>query len=55
MIQSIIVDDEPVAQRIIASYIEDIQDMVVLAFCKNAIEASNIFKSTTRRSDVFRY
>jgi DNA-binding LytR/AlgR family response regulator len=39
MTRCLIVDDEPVAQRIIASYLEEISEMEIIGSCQNAIEA----------------
>ncbi|NND31999.1 MAG: response regulator transcription factor [Saprospiraceae bacterium] len=44
-IQCIIVDDEPVAQRIIESYLTHFSNYQVLAKCKNAFEARTILIS----------
>jgi len=44
MTKCLIVDDEPVAQRIIASYLDEIPDMEIIGSCINAIEAMAILE-----------
>lgn len=41
----LIVDDEPVAQRILVSYLEDIPGMEIAACCMNAIEAMQVLQT----------
>lgn len=41
-IKCIIVDDEPVARRIIEGYLADLEDFELIANCGNAIEASEV-------------
>ena len=45
IIQSIIVDDEPIAREILENHLEKIETVNVAASCKNAIEAFNIINS----------
>jgi len=45
MINTIIVDDEPLALDILETYIEQIPELNLIARCENAIEARNILKS----------
>lgn len=45
MTKCLIVDDEPVAQRIIASYLDEIPDMEVVGCCINAIEAMTFMEN----------
>ena len=47
MTRCLIVDDEPVAQRIIASYLADIPGMQLAASCSNAIEAMSVLERET--------
>ena len=44
MTRCLIVDDEPVAQRIIASYLEEIPEMQIVDRCLNAIEAMQLMQ-----------
>ena len=45
IIQSIIVDDEPIAREILENHLGKIETVNVAASCKNAIEAFNIINS----------
>lgn len=45
MTRCLIVDDEPVAQRIIASYLEEIPGMEIVACCPNAIAAMQVMQN----------
>ena len=40
----LIVDDEPLAQRVIESHIEKLDDLDLVAKCSNALEAMNLIK-----------
>jgi DNA-binding LytR/AlgR family response regulator len=40
----LIVDDEPLAQRVIESHIEKLEDLELVAKCSNALEAMNLIK-----------
>lgn len=42
MIRVLIVDDEPLAQDVIETYVQKIPDLFLVGTCKNAIEASSI-------------
>lgn len=42
MIKVLIVDDEPLAQDVIETYVKNIPDLQLVGICKNAIEASSI-------------
>lgn len=44
MIKTIIVDDEPLAQEIIETYLRDYEDFEITALCSNAMEANKILK-----------
>ena len=44
-IRCLIVDDEPIAIKIIHSYIDKIPNTEVIAECKNALEANHVLKS----------
>ena len=44
-IRCIVVDDEPVAREIIQSYLEKIQNIELVASCKNVVEALQILNS----------
>lgn len=44
MIKTIIVDDEPLAQEIIETYLKDYEDFEVVALCNNAMEANKVLK-----------
>ncbi len=46
-ISCIIVDDEVIAREIIASHLSQIDNIVVAAQCKNAIEAFNFISNNT--------
>ena len=46
MINAIIVDDEPLAQDILETYLDKIPDIELVAKCNNAFEANDILKST---------
>ncbi len=41
-INCLIVDDEPIAQRIIASYLKELEDFHLVTTCKNALEANKV-------------
>jgi len=41
----LIVDDEPLAQRVIESHMEKLEDLQLVAKCGNAIEAMNVLKN----------
>ncbi|MDO6492494.1 MULTISPECIES: LytR/AlgR family response regulator transcription factor [unclassified Cellulophaga] len=41
-LQCIVVDDEPIARQILENYIETIPNLVVIASCKNALEALEV-------------
>ena len=41
-VKSIIVDDEPIARKIIRTHLKSFQDIEIVAECKNAIEAFDI-------------
>ena len=43
-IKCLIVDDEPIAQRIIAGYLSELPDFEVIDTCLNAIEAMKILQ-----------
>ncbi len=43
-IKCLIVDDEPIAQRIIVSYLNDLDDYEVVATCNNAIQANQVLQ-----------
>lgn len=45
MIKCLVVDDEPIAQRIIVSYIKDIPDMEMLACADHAIQAMEVLQN----------
>lgn len=45
MIKAMIVDDEPLAQDILESYIEKLPNVELLCKCSNAIEANEVLKS----------
>lgn len=45
MIKAMIVDDEPLAQDILESYIEKLPNIELLCKCSNAIEANEVLKS----------
>ena len=44
MIKTIIVDDEPLAQEIIETYLQAYEDFEVVALCNNAMEANKVLK-----------
>jgi len=44
MIRALIVDDEPLAQEILESYIESLPNLELIAKCSNAIEANEVLK-----------
>lgn len=44
-IKAIIVDDEPLAQRVIEKYAEDVPSIEIIAKCSNAIEAQEILNN----------
>jgi response regulator of citrate/malate metabolism len=44
MINAIIVDDEPLAQDVLETYIEKIPEITLLGKCNNAIEANEMLK-----------
>ncbi len=44
MIKALIVDDEPLAQEILESYIENLPNLELIAKCSNAIEANEVLK-----------
>ena len=44
MINAIIVDDEPLAQDVLETYIEKIPEITLLAKCNNALEANEVLK-----------
>ena len=43
-IKCLIVDDEPVAQRILGSFIEDLPELVLVQKCGTAIEARSVLQ-----------
>ncbi len=45
MIHAMIVDDEPLAQDILESYIENLPNVELVCKCSNAIEANEVLKS----------
>lgn len=45
MIKAIIVDDEPLAQDILETYIEQLPNIELVCKCSNAIEANEVLKS----------
>jgi DNA-binding LytR/AlgR family response regulator len=47
MIKVLIVDDEPLAQEVLETYIEQIPDLELVGKCGNAIEASSVLSATT--------
>ncbi len=46
-IRCLIVDDEPIAQRILEGYITDLPDLVLVDKCKNALEAREVLQETS--------
>ncbi len=44
MINTIIVDDEPLAQEILETYLQDYEDFELIGSCKNAMEANKLLK-----------
>lgn len=44
-IKAIIIDDEPLAQRVIEKYAEDVPSIEIIAKCSNAIEAQEILNN----------
>lgn len=44
MIKAIIVDDEPLAQEIIETYLKDYEDFELVGLCNNALEANKLLK-----------
>ncbi len=44
-IKCIIVDDEPVAQRILEGYLQDLKELELVAICNNAMEANEILEN----------
>ncbi|MBY5958428.1 LytTR family DNA-binding domain-containing protein [Membranicola marinus] len=44
MINTIIVDDEPLAQEILETYLESYEDFELIGTCKNAMEANKLLK-----------
>ena len=44
MINAIIVDDEPLAQDVLETYIDKIPEITLLAKCNNALEANEVLK-----------
>jgi DNA-binding LytR/AlgR family response regulator len=45
MIKAIIVDDEPLAQDVLETYIEKLPEITLIAKCSNALEANNCLKT----------
>ena len=45
MVNVIIVDDEPLAQDVLETYIEKLPDLNLIAKCSNALEANEVLKS----------
>ena len=45
MIRTIIVDDEPLAQDVVETYISRIPELELVAKCNNALEANEVLKS----------
>ena len=45
MINTIIVDDEPLALDVLETYIQQIPELNLIAKCQNALEANNILKT----------
>ncbi len=46
-IKCLIVDDEPIAQRILEGYIADLPDLMLIDKCKNALEAREVLRQKT--------
>src|SRR5690606_39283545 len=44
MINTIIVDDEPLAIEILETYLKDYEDFELIGSCKNALEANKLLK-----------
>lgn len=44
-ISCIVVDDEPIARDILASYIAKVDELVLVESCQNAVEALNVLKT----------
>jgi len=44
MIKAIIVDDEPLAQEILETYLKEYEDFELIGSCKNAMEANKLLK-----------
>lgn len=44
MINTIIVDDEPLAQEILETYLQSYEDFELIGMCKNAMEANKLLK-----------
>ena len=55
MINVIIVDDEPLAQDVLETYIEKLPDLNLVQKCSNAFEAMEGAQSARCRFDVPRY
>lgn len=47
MIRAIIVDDEPLAQEIIETYVQKMPNMELVAVCNHALEANEVLKNET--------
>lgn len=47
MIRAIIVDDEPLAQEIIETYVQKMPNMELVAICNHALEANEVLKNET--------
>lgn len=46
MIRTIIVDDEPVAQRGLKKYVQQIPELALVATCENALEAEDVLSKS---------
>ena len=51
-IKCLIVDDEPVARQIIESYVAKLQNIELVASCKNVSEAFEVLNSNDRHWDL---
>ena len=54
-ITCVIVDDEPVARKIIETFVAKIPNLTLVKSCKNAMEAFEVVKYTKYRFILFRY
>ncbi|GJM31494.1 MAG: DNA-binding response regulator [Saprospiraceae bacterium] len=46
-IKCLIIDDEPIAQRILEGYIADLHDLTLVGKCNNALEAREVLRKET--------